>query len=224
MIISHRHRFIFLKTRKTAGTSIEMALRPLLGPEDISTPWEPDEETTFGEPGPSNYDIGEPRWTLRNISRWVRGKPRRRQRLYDHDSAETVRAHVGEDVWNEYYRFCVERNPWDRQASLYYYNLKRHNRTGTFAQSLERRRSIVDNWKIYTIDDVIAVNDVLRYESLADDFAAACRRIGIDAPVLPRAKSGLRDAGSYRPLYDDALREKVARMYRKEIEAFGYEF
>ena len=37
MIISHEHKFIFLKTRKTAGTSIELALSDLCGARDIIT-------------------------------------------------------------------------------------------------------------------------------------------------------------------------------------------
>ena len=32
MIVSHEHKFIFLKTKKTAGTSIELALSELCGP------------------------------------------------------------------------------------------------------------------------------------------------------------------------------------------------
>ncbi|MEL6382956.1 MAG: chondroitin 4-O-sulfotransferase, partial [Cyanobacteria bacterium J06626_18] len=32
MIISHEYKFIFLKTRKTAGTSIEIALSKFCGP------------------------------------------------------------------------------------------------------------------------------------------------------------------------------------------------
>ena len=32
MIISHEHKFIFLKTKKTAGTAIEAALSELCGP------------------------------------------------------------------------------------------------------------------------------------------------------------------------------------------------
>ena len=44
MIISHEHKFIFLKTRKTAGTSIELALSQLCGPNDIITPISPNDE------------------------------------------------------------------------------------------------------------------------------------------------------------------------------------
>jgi hypothetical protein len=41
MIISHRHRFIFIKTRKTAGTSIEVYLSRFCGEEDVVTPLNP---------------------------------------------------------------------------------------------------------------------------------------------------------------------------------------
>jgi hypothetical protein len=38
MIISHKYKFILIKCGKVAGTSLEMALRPHLGAEDIVTP------------------------------------------------------------------------------------------------------------------------------------------------------------------------------------------
>jgi hypothetical protein len=34
-IVSHTHQFIFKKTMKTAGTAIELALAPLLAPDDL---------------------------------------------------------------------------------------------------------------------------------------------------------------------------------------------
>ena len=39
MIISHEHKFIFLKTKKTAGTAIEAALSELCGPSCVITPY-----------------------------------------------------------------------------------------------------------------------------------------------------------------------------------------
>jgi hypothetical protein len=38
MILSLEHKFIFLRTKKTAGTSIELALSDLCGPDDVITP------------------------------------------------------------------------------------------------------------------------------------------------------------------------------------------
>ena len=44
MIICHTHKFIFLKTRKTGGTSVEIALSGCCDETDIITPVTPRDE------------------------------------------------------------------------------------------------------------------------------------------------------------------------------------
>src|ERR1700710_1539191 len=44
MILSERHKFVFIKGMKVAGTSAEMALSTLCGPDDIVTPISPVDE------------------------------------------------------------------------------------------------------------------------------------------------------------------------------------
>ena len=45
MILCHKYRFIFLKTNKTAGTSVEIALSRFCEERDIVTHLSPEEET-----------------------------------------------------------------------------------------------------------------------------------------------------------------------------------
>ena len=51
MIISHKYRFIFIKLRKTAGTSLEIALSGICGKDDIITPISAEDEEIRREPG-----------------------------------------------------------------------------------------------------------------------------------------------------------------------------
>ena len=60
MIISHKHKFIFIKLRKTAGTSMEIALSSLCKGEDIITPISALDEkarSELGFQGPRNYTV-----------------------------------------------------------------------------------------------------------------------------------------------------------------------
>ena len=35
-----------------------------------------------------------------------------------------VREKIDKEIWNSYYKFCFERNPWDKTVSNYFWSKK----------------------------------------------------------------------------------------------------
>jgi hypothetical protein len=227
MIVSHERRFIFLKTRKTAGTSIEIALSRHCGPRDIITPISPADESARAGPGMRGAQHWVKPFHELGWSDWLRLASRgHREHLYNHVHARAVRRRVGRQVWRAYFKFCVERNPWDRAVSLYFWRTRKMDPRPPLAGFLRGLDpGLLTNWPIYTLKGSLAVDRVLRYETLADDLAAAAAHLGLPALELPRAKGDHRaDRRSYRELMGAAERDLIADVCRREIEAFGYSF
>lgn len=233
MIVSHLHKFIFLKTRKTAGTSVEIALSKACGRDDIitrfgRTPIDDQDELTRGAAGgrPSQNDTLPLRsFTMRDVGRFLlKGRPA--PIAIAHLSATRARRLVGATIWDEYYKFAIERNPWDAMVSMYYFVTRDGMRDWTFEEFLEsdQARRLASNWANYAIGDRLAVDAVCRYENLEEDLARVTEVLGLDDLDLPRAKGGLRMARDYRAMYNDVTREKVAELSSRTISAFGYTF
>ena len=229
MIVSHKHRFIFLKTEKTAGTSLQSALAAHIGPEDIISGKRRD---------PVTRKVMGRTQTL-GLGRYVKVPTEIKRRLpgiagyYPHMTARQLRDLVGRQVWNSYFKFAVERNPWDRQVSNYF---QRQSKTGAVKRDFERYVSSpvyrrlhhvrLNNWGIYSIDDQIAVDQILHYETLLADYRKVLAILGLEAGVdlpLHRGHHRPRDA-EYRRFYTDRTIDLVGRWYHKEIDAFGYRF
>lgn len=202
MVVSHRYRFIFIKTRKTAGTSIEVFLSQQCAPDDILTPIIPHHEPHR----PRNYDG-----------------------FGNHSPASDVRARLGTELWNAYFRFCVERNPWDKTLSYYFMKKFREGGGLSFDAYLEQNDFCVDH-PLYTEPgqpDTLIVNRVLRYERLEHDLTQVFRELGVpfSGTLDVRAKSEYRnDRRPYQALYTPSQARRVEAAFAKELELFGYSF
>ena len=153
---------------------------------------------------------------------------KRKVSFYNHISAKEVKTQIGEDVWNSYFKFCFERNPWDRVISLYYWRCRTEPRP-TISQFLKTTVPLDlkrFGFGIYTIDDQIAVDKICRFESISEELEVIRKRLGIpDALELPRAKSKLRkDKRSYRDILNEEEKLKIEEMFHEEISLLGYEF
>ena len=232
MIISHEHKFIFLKTKKTAGTAIEAALSELCGPDDVITPFREESEGDRKGRGPQNYRIDHPLKPQRSLWRKLLMRPERYYHpsvgFYEHMPASAVRAYVGEEIWRSYFKFAFDRNPWDRQVSWYLYKTKSKRTRPSFERFMSsRRRAYVNNHAIYTLDGSLAVDFIGRYENLEMDLERAFELAGAPGrPKLPRTNvTPNRDASrGYRSYYSDDTRTVVAEWYRPEILLLGYGF
>lgn len=231
MILSHEHKFIYIKTYKTGSTSVETALSAVCGPDDVLT--EASEQLRGARQKPAqNYRIEHPAKPKRPLWKRVLGRPERHYHpsvgYYEHMPAWRVRTYCGEDVWKRYFKFSFERNPWDRQVSWYHYKTK--SKVGSAKPSFaafnaDRSRAWVENWDLYTADGAIVLDFVGRYESLDEDFQRVLSEIGLAGKVeLPRTNVSRTRSVGYRECYDDSSRSLIESWYQPEIRHFGYEF
>jgi hypothetical protein len=213
VIVSHEHRFVFMKTRKTAGTSVEISLSRVCGPADIITPvLEESLRAERGGRGPQNHE-----------------SPPLARRAFNHMPVSMVRRELGRKRFESYFSFAVERNPWDAVVSLYHWHTRADPGAAlpfaAYVGSPAVETFATKNLRIYRLDGRVAVSRVLRYEALADELARVWRELSLPGdPDLPNAKAGVRPPGSYRDYYDRATRDRVGALFAAPIAELGYQF
>ena len=135
--------------------------------------------------------------------------------------------------------FCVCRNPFDRAvSSVGHFKPGGHGGPSdpaaferALAAFLERspcdhnQRAHRRPQRHFTLDGTgrIAVDTVLRYETLGEDFARLAADHGLGEITLPW-HGRARRARDYRNYYTESARRLVATAYGEDIEAFGYAF
>ena len=229
MIISHKYKFIFVKTFKTAGTSIEVYLSQHCGGEDIVTPIFPHVEphTPRNHTGFFN-PIPELTLTRGSGMRGLLHDFRRRRKFYNHIPAWVVRARIPEKIWKNYFKFCVERNPWDKTLSHYSMAKSRFGDSLPFDEYLSRRHFPIC-YPLYTDlkTGKIIVDRVVRYENLLGELGDIFGQLGIpfDGSLHVKAKSEYReDRRSIQEVYTEEQKHIIQEAFSWEIRTHGYQF
>ncbi len=217
-LVSHRKKFIFLKTSKTAGTSIEGYLERYCLPPGEFTPAHSRPETIT--------DAGI-----------IGARPGRRggnPTFRSHMSARQLKDAVSEEVWETYYKISAVRDPYDKVISAFFFEAKSSGEglknsspevvKAKFRDFVRNSSLPVDRGK-YTIGGKLCVDFVVRYERLLEDLQVLAKRLDLEvtAEALPSYKTGHRPAGfGPESLYDDETAGIVEDVYGFEFEEFGY--
>lgn len=207
MIISHRHRYLFIELPRTGSTAIRRELR-------------------------ENYD-GEPILQKHSTYEQFRAQASEDERSYFVFSG--IR-HPMDDVVSQYFKLKTDHNRRmtdptrapkskpllnrivDRTVFRY---LQRTN--AEFADYFMRYHWLpYDRWSSLSHD---RFDFIIRFECLADDFETVLRRIGIE-PVrrLPQVNTTAARERHFTDYYPPRTWKRARRVFGPFMERWGYEF
>lgn len=146
---------------------------------------------------------------------------------------------IDKEVFKNYTKFCIVRNPFDRLVS--WYSMFKHQ-TGVKNTVMEAvnehcssfkdfimlpneglfRRFYVNQFDYITVDDKIGVDEILRFESLEKDFNTFKKKVNLKTS-LPHKNKSIREE-SYRKYFNDTLKEIVYNRFQKDFDFFSYSF
>ena len=220
MLVSHRHKFIYIKTRKTASTSVEGLLEPLCAPEGhVPRHVQPFLSSEYG------------------VIAGRAGAERSDDPLSAHSGAERVLHYLGRSTFRSYLKIYCVRDPYDKVVSWFWHVMPLDLRE-TLSDDFPAARYLFRAWLLMRptlpLDRQFYATrshgpfkaHVIRYEQLHDDLAALADKL--DAPLdlerLPRWKTKSRGhkGATLAEYYDEDTREVVRDAFQYDFKHFGY--
>lgn len=225
VLVSFRPRVVFIKTYKTAGSSVEGALQRMLISKRVlhSQGW------VLGSNGfatPRLTGVGLPFaraviWSALSPLPWQAGA--RLPSLRNHSTPQEIQNALGTRFFKRALKVVNVRNAFDLLLSNFFYKSGGKSGLAGFSDFLKASKpkgvndslpSWVDgSWKI------------LRFESLEADFAQLALHLGFGpGEKLPRWKTDTRppETRDYRKCYSVADRKWVEKNWGDWMECFGY--
>jgi len=215
MIVSHKHKFIFIHLGRTAGRSLTVALARSCGAEDVVT-------------------------NAKGLQRNYAGFRR-------HFRATEIRKKVGREIFDEYFKFTIERNPWDKFISRYWSYAGHANKPlyKKFPEFVTGKPLDFKTWfdirilqgnllgfghyrfprssRSYTENDRIIVDFIGRHENLAEHVAILSDRLKIELDKHYGARRH-KERRPYTELFDERMNRIVERYFAKDLALLGYRF
>jgi len=209
MLISRKHKFIFIHVPKNAGTSVQNALLNY-----------------------SNYACRFQNTQLMYYFKKLVGNNYYLTTFGKHIPVSDLKSIIGKK-WDNYRSFAVCRNPYDRLVSRYHYfkhvdGSYENRKFKSFSSFKEHVMSLNDKtwndlqtWYISS-DGKIGVDHLLRFESLEDDWKKLLKDLNMP-PIELFTKNRSPRATNHMEYYDQEILDKVNQLFKYDFEMLGYD-
>ena len=208
-MISHKDKLIFVHIRKNGGTSITHILLTNITGQETKSP-------IFSLP----QNIRD-KYELNHLK---------------HAKASTIREHLSQENWNEYYKFAFIRNPWDRTVSTYHWGKVKEKRYSKLS-FYEYVKLIQQNDKthplfhlfqsqtsfITSLDGEIIVDDIFPFEDLQNNIKIVGSKINMDMSIIKKHNT-TDNRKEYKSYYTPELRDIIYDRYKDDVQLFNYEY
>jgi len=235
-IVNRKRGFIFLKTYKTASTSLEIFLitRTKLGDDIYETSRD---ILKHGRPkssleipllrGQTNYWTGTPR-LLRSFVRKLR------LNIEQHSPAARIKSFVGNDFWSSAYKVAPVRNPWDMIISRYEWDRAGRNGRGApltldWNEWLDIHLSKPNQLDSFLMADhcTLAIDGFILFEDIDNSIAEISKSLDVEIPSFYSAgiaEKRMQRKRDYRHYYSDEQAEDVATYHANLLSHVDYQF
>ena len=245
-IISFEHKFVFIKTRKIAGTSIEVVLRKFLGEDDIASAITPRDESyaMVNDCNPRNY--AENKADEDQFAKLVAAEEFEQAMTHlqniklsfvSHMAAFTVKRKLERKNyrWEDFFVFTVERHPYSWMLSNCLYDNKVYNqgkeriygiadidRRAKYLMNDEKFKATI-NYELYTHNEKLLVDRILRYENLPEEFDSVLKELGLDHEQLefPDLKNNARHLDA-DILLNENIKNDIYEQFQQTFELMEY--
>lgn len=150
--------------------------------------------------------------------------------------------------YNNFLKFCVIRNPWERMASLYEHRLRKMDKTTYgkrryseedikllkkgFAPWLLNTQNVSDKIltktpQLYWITDEkgnIAVDRILNIETFDKELEGVLNELRIPVMSLKIYNKSKKDTKNYQTYYNDDAKNHVAKYFESDIDHFKFKY
>jgi len=207
-MIIHENKAIFIHIPKTAGTSVAHSLlTQILG-----------YETTGNMLGLA--DELQERFCVHYLQKHKQ-------------ACDYIPDDISKERWNTYYKFAFVRNPWDRIVSEFTWLAQRRKthellNFNNFIEYLEKCNAAKNmslhtqtQWSFVSVNNQLVLNDIFRFEKIYEGIDSINKRLNIN---LNLKKFNATTHKPYREYYNAQTKKIIGKIYKKDIEMFGYEF
>ena len=213
LIISKHHKYIFFHIPKNAGVSVSRALSS--------------QEKSLQVKRISSFFFRKVFNTRDNF--YISIKEKKFFFFKSHIPCYEFFKFFTEKKFDNFLKFALITNPWDRMVSRYFYSKKINSKfkNYTFKEflnyDLEKNMHVINQFKFCTdTTGKFCLDKIIKFENLNNDFNDITKKFFNKKDMLIHLNRSSHQ--NYREYYDKDTKDKIYKFCKDDIEFFDYEF